>query len=104
MKGTINPGRLICCSAFGQTLANLKGKQNISEIEFRDHWLRQITTEAQMTRDGWYNPPPFGMAVLFALDEDYARIDFRSLRDSHNFPSNRTIDWDTGIMYPYALN
>ena len=104
MTRTINHGRLLCFSALKNTLSELKGKANITEIQFRDIWLNNISLNTNMTKHGWYSPPPFGMAVLSAEDKQPDRINFQSLRDRENFPSDRIINWETNLMYVYASN
>jgi hypothetical protein len=104
MKRTINQGRLLCFSALKNTLSELKDKANVTEIEFRDNWLNKISLNPTMTKQGWYSPPPFGMAVLSAEDNKPGRINFQSLRDKENFPSDRIINWETNLIYVYASN
>lgn len=104
MDDTINYGRKICFEAFRTTLEESRGRRNITEIIFRDAWLRNVSSNNRMTNQGWYSPPPYGMAVLFADDVNTERIGFASLRDKEYHPSERTIDWANGLIYAYASN
>lgn len=100
----INYGRKTCFEAFKETLAEFRGKKNVTEIILRDTWLRKISTNNRMTDHGWYSPPPYGMAVLFADDVNPERIGFPSLREKEYYPSDRTLDWGNGLIYAYASN
>lgn len=63
--------------------------------------MRQIKL-SDRTIGGWYCPPPSGCAVLFETDAAPERITFESLRVSANWPSNVTLDWETGLLYAYS--
>ncbi len=79
--------------SFYRTLKQLYGKNNITEKDFQNKWYENLVKETNIIADGWYNPPPKGMAVLFGN-----RISFDSLRNEENW-SNNTI-----INYFYVLN
>src|SRR5665213_3117359 len=98
----MNNARKLSFEAFKETLNELKGKTNITEIMFRDLWLQKMKDIPSLTQNGWYTPPPFGMSVLFASDTDIKRISFESLRKSKNWPSKKTIDWGNGLLFAYS--
>ena len=62
--------------SFKKTLDSLYGKENITEKIFQKEWLENLEQEENVIADGWYNPPPYGMAVLFG-----DRVSFDSLRN-----------------------
>lgn len=83
--------------SFEKTLDSLYGKDNITEIEFQKEWLKNLEQEENVIADGWYNPPPYGMAVLFG-----DRVSFDSLRNEDNWPKDIIIDWKKDLMYAYC--
>ena len=82
--------------SFEKTLDSLYGKDNITEIEFQKEWFKNLEQEENVIADGWYNPPPYGMAVLFG-----DRVSFDSLRNEDNWPKDIIIDWKKDLMYAY---
>lgn len=50
----------------------------------------------EVTQEGWYSPPPNGIAVL-AARPPYSRLNYRSLRDPENWPSNNILTEDSVI-------
>ena len=84
-----------CC--LEKTLDELYGKSGISEKIFAGHWLERMSEEESLFEQGWYCPPPYGIAVL--SDE---RLNFDSLRNEEYWPSNRQIDWQSGFLYAYC--
>ena len=94
---TFNPAREKAHESLKKTLAELYGKDGISEKLFRDRWLSNMSAEGDIFADGWYCPPPFGMAVLFG-----DRITFDSLRNEPNWPGDTVIDWERDLFYAYA--
>jgi hypothetical protein len=61
----VNPGRSLAYHTFCETLNDLIGKPNVSEKWFRDEWLARLRGQPQLTINGWYDPPPHGMGILF---------------------------------------
>jgi len=98
----MNNGKKVSFETFKETLNELKGKEDITEIIFRDHWLEKIKNIPNLTINGWYNPPPQGVSILFALDNDIKRINFDSLRNPINWPTNKIIDWENGLLFAYS--
>ncbi len=97
----MNNAKKYSLEAFRQTLNELKGREGITEISFRDNWLNKLKNISNITRNGWYSPPPEGIAVLFASDKNIERINFESLRNEANWPSDKIIDWDNGLLFAY---
>ncbi|MBI4097526.1 MAG: M24 family metallopeptidase [Candidatus Levybacteria bacterium] len=81
----------------------LKTKQPISEVEFRDLWLLEMRKNKSIFPDGWYIPPPHGIIVLFATDENVGRLDFKSLRKEKNYPRKDVfLNRKKGLVFLYA--
>ncbi len=76
---------------------------SISEVDLRDAWLNEMRKNNDLLPDGWYDPPPHGIGVLFSTEADPKRANYDSLRTLENWPQNNiTLDRETGIMYVYA--
>lgn len=67
----------------------LAERRNISEIEFRDLIRSKLLDGKKVHKEAYYNPPPFGIAVLFGSKNNFSRLSFESLRDEKNWPTNR---------------
>lgn len=75
----------------------------ISEVMLRDAWLSEMRKNKNIFPDGWYLPPPHGMAVLFATDEEPTRINFVNLRFEESWPSDDIfLDKKTGLIFVYS--
>lgn len=82
-------------SGLEKTLDELFGKPEVTETMFRDRWSENMSG-SDVIADGWYSPPPKGIAVLTD-----GRVNFDSLRNSCNWSDGTAIDWD-GVLYAYA--
>lgn len=97
----------------------LKQKKPISEIDLRDTWLLELRKNKNIFPDGWYIPPPHGITVLFATDNNFGRMRFKSLRKEESWPRNdifldkkngfvllycSPVDRQTGIIGDFCLN
>ena len=94
---TFNPARNKAHESLKKTLDELYGKENVTEKLFRDRWLMNMSEEGDVFADGWYCPPPYGMAVLFG-----DRITFDSLRNEPNWPGDTVINWNEDLFYAYS--
>ena len=92
-----NHARQKAFSSLKVTLDELYGKNNITEKDFAKSWQRNLEKYGDIIADGWYNPPPKGMAVLFGN-----RVSFDSLRNEKNWVSDTMIDWNTDLLYVYS--
>jgi hypothetical protein len=97
-----NVGRRLVFEAFRETLMDLHGRSGVTEVQFRDLWLERLRAEPSLSTNGWYEPPPDGMAVLFAHDAEVGRVGFESLRPEAFWPSATKMDWSRGVMYGYC--
>lgn len=67
---------------FTKALINLEGN---SEVEIREKLLSEIKNCNEIFPEGWYSPPPSGVAIL--LDEKpFKRLGYDSLRKSDFWP------------------
>ena len=92
-----NSAREKATACLEKTLDELYGREGISEKIFAGQWLRHMSEEEDLFEQGWYSPPPQGIAVL--SDE---RLNFDSLRNEVYWPSDRMIDWNDGFLYAYS--
>src|SRR4030042_4530690 len=80
----------------------LDSKERISEKEFAKRWLAEIGKSSEVFPQGWYQPPPAGIGVLFATDEDTERISFRSLRYRKYWPRDDVfLECEKGLIMVY---
>ncbi|XVS64344.1 hypothetical protein ACQPYE_39915 [Actinosynnema sp. CA-299493] len=93
-----NPARAVSAATFAQTLDRLRNRPDVTEKEFATTWLEEMRSHESVSANGWYDPPPNGIAVLGGLD----RISFNSLRDEGNWPGSRVIDFHSGALYAYS--
>ncbi len=94
---SFNEGRQTAFEALRDTLAELNGSPDVSEVLFRDRWLSRMAQAGTVYPDGWYSPPPYGTAVLFD-----SRLNFDSLRNPYNWSGEDRICWNSGLLYAYA--
>lgn len=75
----------------------------ISEVILRDAWLEELRKHQTLFPDGWYLPPPHGIAVLFGTENNPDRLDFKSLRKEENWPKDTIIfNKENGLMFLYT--
>lgn len=97
-----NKARNIAYRGLLLTIQESKKQNNISEKVFQKRWIKKIQKTEAIIADGWYSPPPLGMAVL-TDDINYPnRISFDSLRHEINWPSDKIINWETNLLYVYC--
>ncbi|MBI3887472.1 M24 family metallopeptidase [Candidatus Microgenomates bacterium] len=81
----------------------LASKKPISEVMLRDAWLVALRKNKAIFPDGWYLPPPHGMIILFADDENIERFNYRSARKEETWPRNDIfLHKKNGIIFCYA--
>jgi hypothetical protein len=98
----MNVGRHLAAQTFAATLAEHYGRPGVTELAFRDSWLARLGEVDALTANGWYEPPPFGVAVLFASDDDPRRMCFESLRLPEFAPRPTRMSWDSGLLFAYC--
>lgn len=78
-------------------------KESVSEAEFCRRWHNKLKENKKIYEDGWYMPPPYGMCVLFASEEDVLRVNFESIREKEYWPKEDIfLNHEKGIVYLYA--
>ena len=60
-----NPGRKLSCHATG-SLSDLRARDGLTEKTFAATWQERLAGEEGLTKNGYYDPPPGGVAVIFA--------------------------------------
>lgn len=79
---TIARARQTAAESIAKSFENVEGA---SEAEVRDRILANLAAHKEFYPKGWYDPPPGGVAVLFA-EKPYERLNFASLRHPDFFP------------------
>jgi hypothetical protein len=102
LSAALSSARALAMGTLRATLLANHGKEGVSEKAFRDEWLARLRECPQFTRNGWYDPPPFGMAVHCGHEDDAPGFAHSSLRLAEQWPSERLIDWRGGLMYAYC--
>jgi len=98
----LNRARNIAFKTLQATISENKNLNTVSEIDFQKKWLHRMRETKDIIADGWYCPPPMGMAVLTG-DIDYpSRTSFDSLRSEINWPSDDLINWEKNLLYVYC--
>ncbi|HWY79603.1 MAG TPA: AIR synthase related protein, partial [Candidatus Sulfotelmatobacter sp.] len=81
----------------------LAANKPISEVMLRDAWLTEMQKNIDIFHDGWYTPPPYGIIVLFATDQQVERINYKSARPQEKWPRDDIfLNQKNGIVYFYA--
>jgi len=76
-----------------------------SESEIRDMWLSELRKNDSILSDGWYSPPPHGIAILIGKDNEGKenRLNYKSLRSEQKWPRKDIyLDTQNGILFAYA--
>src|SRR5258708_22315776 len=102
VEPVFNEGRQKAFAALMETLGEHQGKPNVTERDFQDSWKQRRQSKGSITADGWYAPPPKGMAVLSGEIAFPSRVSFESLRKEKYWPSDRVINWKSDLLYVYC--
>lgn len=99
--------RINTCEKLRKETANviaeiLAEDKNISEIGFRNKLLEKLKNNKNIHERGWYEPPAFGIAVLFADAENPSRLLFDNLRKEEFWPKEENFFDKNGIGIVYA--
>ncbi len=87
-------------TSFSQLLST---EQQISEALLRDQWLLELRKNPDLFPDGWYIPPLHGIGVLFGTEDNYQRMNYKSLRPEEIHPKEDILlNRKKGIVYVYA--
>lgn len=80
----------------------------ISEVQFRDWWLDELNKSKEIVLGGgWYDPPPYGIGVLFGDEKHFERVSYSTLRPEYYWPKENIFLQKNGLGYifasPYSL-
>lgn len=94
-----------CLRTFQHTINSIK---KVSELQFRNRWYKELARIKNINPSGWYNPPKYGMGVLFGTEKDFDRVNYPTLRNKEFWPDLKSyFDKKNGVGYifasPYAL-
>lgn len=78
----------------------LKDNSTLSEVDFRNLAIKYLFNQKNLHQNGWYEPPPFGVAALFG-QAPYTRLQFDTLRNEKFWPQkgNFLTKESVGILY-----
>jgi len=97
--------RKIAADSLYAALKPLLDMKTFSEAELRDRWLSEMNKYNTIFSEGWYSPPPYGIAVLFGTDIDNvtSRLNCENFRPREAWPREAVfLDYKNGIIYAYA--
>lgn len=81
----------------------LENEKPISESDFRDKWLFELRKHTDILSNGWYEPPPHGIGVIFAIEANISRANFPTLRTKDYWPKNNIfLDRSIGFITVYC--
>lgn len=66
---------------------SLEKIEDLSEVEMAEKILVEIKNHTELLPEGYYNPPPAGVGVLFD-EKPFERLRYDSLRNEKYWPSN----------------
>ncbi|EKD85763.1 MAG: hypothetical protein ACD_37C00630G0007 [uncultured bacterium] len=101
---TCRQTRKIASDSLYKALAKLlKSKKPISEVILRDAWISEMQKSKDIFPEGWYDPPPHGIIILFATDNNTKRLNFKSARPEEVWPRDDIfLDRKKGIALLYS--
>lgn len=81
----------------------LESDKPISEVTLREAWLAEMRKNKNIFPDGWYTPPPHGMIILFADEDNVERFDYKNARWESSWARDDIfMNRKTGIIFCYA--
>jgi len=81
----------------------LRSNKPISEASFGNLWLKELRKHKEIFPNGWYDPPPHGIIILFASDKNLRRLNFKSVRGEEWWPKKDIfMDRKSGLLLFYA--
>ena len=76
-------------------------KDGITEKMFSQLWINELSQNSDIIVNGWYSPPPMGIAVLSGNPVYPSRVNYDSLRNPTYWPQEKEINWLEDIFYVY---
>ncbi len=80
----------------------LRIEKKVSEVQFRNKWIKDMYRFKDIIPEGWYDPPLFGMGILFADENHLERINYSTLRDKKYWPKADSFIKRDGLGYIFA--
>jgi hypothetical protein len=77
-------------------------EEALSEAMLRDRWLALLRESEAIFPNGWYNPPPDGLSVIFGNRQSRRGYTFKSLRPMEMWPQDVFFDREAGFLHVYA--
>jgi hypothetical protein len=84
----------------------LKDNERVSEAQFASTLASLIRTNTSLRGEGWYAPPPAGIAALFGPSDNFDRLQFDTLRKKDYWPgTDHALGNDcVGIIYASPID
>lgn len=89
-------------NALVDTLNECTSREDVTERDFANQWVGRMRRVKGVIGEGWYAPPPKGIAVLSGGIDESSRVNYDSLRNEHNWPSDNIIDFNHDLFYFYC--
>ena len=89
-------------SCLGALETVFNSSKKIYEIEFKDLWLNELSKYSNIEKDGWYDHPPSGIAVLFSDGSNLDRVNYSNLRPEKYWPRDDIYFDPKGLGYLFA--
>lgn len=80
----------------------LKLQTKVSEVKFRNIWLKKMYRSKDIIGDGWYDPPPNGIGILFGDENNCERVNYPSLRPKSYWPQMNVYFKRPSLGYIFA--
>lgn len=80
----------------------LHSPRKVSEVQFRNRWYKDLARVKNINASGWYDPPEYGMGVLFGTEEDFDRVNYSNLRQKEYWPRTNSFLVKNGTGYVFA--
>lgn len=95
--------RQIAAEIFTKSLVNIDG---FSELEVKNKITEETLNYSEIYPEGWYSPPPSGIAVLFSTGPSYNRLKYESLRKEEYWPKSELLfnEETVAMVYSSPLN
>jgi len=79
----------------------LSTRYEVSELRFAETWLERLRQNDTLFAEGWYQPPPSGVVVLFGEAPLFERFQFSSLRAQEHWPKETNYLDHESLIYAY---
>lgn len=83
-----------------QKVLHIKGK--VSELRFKNIWFKKLSRIKNIVSNGWYDPPPDGIGVLFGGENDFVRVNYSTLREKDYWPKADIYFSKEGLGYIFT--